>query len=350
MNVQDPNSDPSHLCRPEPNDSETGQRTGAAQRQSVGEPLPSVLIVPADSAGLRLDRFLALEFDDYSRSYLSRVIADDRVQINGKLARKAATLATADEIVVAWPPPEQMRLDPETIDLPILYADDDLIAIDKPPYLPVHPGAGTQDGTLVNALLGYDYESFADMVTDEARPGIVHRLDKDTSGVIVVARTPQARDRLSAEFAERRVGKTYLAIVSPPPTDDAGKLETLIGRNPKHRKQMAVVERNGKSAMTLWSVVERSENAALLRVELLTGRTHQIRVHLAHIGSPVVGDELYGKRRSKVTAPRQMLHAWHLRIAHPVSGEEMAFEAPLPEDFLATLAAEKIGTEHVCTD
>lgn len=292
------------------------------------------LIVPEESAGLRLDRFLAVSFEEYSRSYLTRIIDNGRVTRNGATARKRDNVATGDEVAVDWPPPEQLQLDPEAIDLPILYEDEDILVIDKPADLVVHPGAGTQSGTLVNALLGYDYQNFTKMA-DDVRPGIVHRLDKDTSGVMIVARNPIARDRLSTAFAERQVEKIYLAITAGAPDADSGEARSSIGRHPKHRKKMAVVERNGKNAVTLWNVLSRSAEAALLRVQLETGRTHQIRVHLAHEKLPIVGDYLYGNSRCTLEAPRQMLHAWRLGIRHPRTKELLAFAAPVPDDFVA---------------
>ncbi|MFM1547959.1 MAG: RluA family pseudouridine synthase [Lentisphaeria bacterium] len=292
------------------------------------------LIVPEESAGLRLDRFLAVSFEEYSRSYLTRIIDNGRVTRNGATARKRDNVATGDEVAVDWPPPEQLQLDPEAIDLPILYEDEDILVIDKPADLVVHPGAGTQSGTLVNALLGYDYQNFTEMA-DDVRPGIVHRLDKDTSGVMIVARNPIARDRLSTAFAERQVEKIYLAITAGAPDADSGEARSSIGRHPKHRKKMAVVERNGKNAVTLWNVLSRSAEAALLRVQLKTGRTHQIRVHLAHEKLPIVGDDLYGNSGCTLEAPRQMLHAWRLGIRHPRTKELLAFAAPVPDDFVA---------------
>ena len=258
------------------------------------------LIVTEESAGLRLDRFLALSFEEYSRSYLTRIIDNGRVTRNGATARKRDNVAAGDEVAVDWPPPEQLQLDSEAIDLTILFEDEDILVIDKPADLVVHPGAGTQSGTLVNALLGYDYDSFTEMADDAARPGIVHRLDKDTTGVMIVARNPIARDRLSAAFAERQVEKIYLAITAGAPAADSGETRSPLGRHPKHRKKMAVVERNGKNAVTLWNVLSRSAEAALLRVQLETGRTHQIRVHLAHEKWPIGGDCLYGSSRCTI--------------------------------------------------
>ena len=301
------------------------------------------LIVPEESAGLRLDRFLAVSFEEYSRSYLTRIIDHGRVTRNGTTARKRDNVTAGDEVTVDWPPPEQLQLDSEAFDLPILFEDEDILVIDKPADLVVHPGAGTQSGTLVNALLGYDYDSFTEMADDNARPGIVHRLDKDTSGVIIVARNPIARDRLSAAFAERQVEKIYLAITAGAPAADSGETRSPIGRHPKHRKKMAVVERNGKNAVTLWNVLSRSAEAALLQVQLETGRTHQIRVHLAHEKLPIVGDYLYGSSRCTIEAPRQMLHAWRLGIRHPRTKELMTFAAPVPDDFLAV--ARNLGLE-----
>lgn len=296
---------------------------------------PTQLVVTAAGDGVRLDRFLAGECPDYSRAFLQRLIADERVRVNGQLPRRRTGLHAGDTISVDWPDEESAATLPESFDLPILFQDKDILVIDKPAGLTVHPGAGTRQGTLVNALLGLDYEGFAAMLDSEQRPGIVHRLDKDTSGVLIVARHAQARARLASAFARRQVEKTYLAVVHGVPRPACMRLETRIGRHPVNRRKMAVVDTHGKPAVTSFETVATGIACALLEVRLETGRTHQIRVHLASLGHPILGDAIYGDRLAAAAAPRQMLHAWRLRIAHPRTGASLSFEAPPPDDFTA---------------
>lgn len=286
----------------------------------------------------RLDRFLAEQLPDNSRSFFQKLIKDGAVKIDGAVCTvPRQQLRTEQEVCAEIPEPqESAELIAENIDLPVLYEDSSIIVINKPPGLVVHPGAGNYSGTVVNALLGRDPEFGEELPMNEGRPGIVHRLDKDTSGCLVVAKTAQAMFKLSRSFAGREVKKTYAALVNGIPRVNSEKIVTLIGRHPVNRKKMAVVNRNGKEAVTLYEVLEAGRidgaPASLLSVRIMTGRTHQIRVHLAFRGLPIIGDEVYGGTR-KISAPRQMLHAWKLTIPHPETGEELSFEAPLPEDF-----------------
>lgn len=225
----------------------------------------------------------------------------------------------------------------EHIPLDILYEDDALLVINKPAGMVVHPAAGNYTGTVVNALLGRDQEILEEFdEADSMRPGIVHRLDKDTSGCLVIAKNGNAMHKLSRSFADREVSKTYMAIVAPAPKVMAAEIRTQIGRNPGNRKKMAVVRSGGRDAVTIFNVVRRGKigpnSAALLKVRILTGRTHQIRVHMSHYGSPIIGDALYGGN-SRIAAPRQMLHAWKLSFPHPVTKEMLSFESPFPADF-----------------
>jgi len=303
---------------------------------------PATITVGPDGHAARLDRFLAQACPDHSRSALQRLIADGRVTVNGQLARSSHLLRDGDLIAIAWPPPASRELLPEQFALPILYQDDDLLVIAKPAGLTVHPGAGTQAGTLVNALLGYDYEHFSELVDEDRRPGIVHRLDKDTSGVLAIARHEQAKARLSAAFAAREVTKTYLALVAGQPRPPSQRLVTPYGRHPVHRRKMTVLRQGGKEAITRYRTWVAGPGAALLEVQLETGRTHQIRVHLAHLGCPILGDAVYGPRHAGA-APRQMLHAWRLAFAHPMTRQPMSFTAPLPDDFRAAALAHGIA-------
>ncbi len=221
----------------------------------------------------------------------------------------------------------------------MLYEDDSLLAINKDPGMVVHPAVGNWTGTLVNALLGRGTGEFSDM--DPLRPGIVHRLDKDTSGCLVVAKTPQALTRLADAFAERKTSKTYLAIVWGHPVPEEGEILTRIDRHPVDRKRRTVVTKGGKEARSVYKVVRKGYiggiPASLVEVRIFTGRTHQIRVHMSHIGHPLAGDEMYGGAK-RLPAPRQMLHAWKLNLPHPQTGELLSLEAPPPEDFTAFLA------------
>mgnify|MGYP002816279874 FL=1 len=295
---------------------------------------PDELVVPADIGRTRLDRFLADVYPDHSRAYLQKMIDAGQVLVNDKQLRRRDAVQAGDRITLTWPVETPDPLPPVAFNLPVLHEDDYLLAINKPAGLTVHPGAGTQDGTLVNALLGYDYDQFSAMMTEEKRPGIVHRLDKDTSGVLIVARTPQSRSYLSRAFANRRTEKCYLALVAGCPAPSRGTIETLIGRHPVKRQRMAVVERNGKEAVTHYQVVAGDARASLVQVVIETGRTHQIRVHLAHIGHPVLGDAIYGGKVQSM-APRQMLHAWELTVPHPDKSGDFTLLADLPDDFLA---------------
>lgn len=296
------------------------------QRYDVGEEL----------AGERLDRCLTSLCPDQSRSYIQRLIDDGLVLLNERKPRRKTTVQAGDAITVEWPDDSVPDLVPESFAVPILYEDDDLLVLNKPPGMTVHPGAGTQGGTLVHALLGYNFDEFKAQIEDEhqPRPGIVHRLDKDTSGAIIVARRAPIRRQLSAQFAAREVEKTYLALVAgQPPTNR--RIVTFIARHPTKRKKMAVVKDSGKRAVTHLRTRAIQGQRALVELGLETGRTHQIRVHLAHLEAPILGDEVYGRRFVK-EAPRQMLHAWRLAFAHPISGERLTIIAPPPEDFCQT--------------
>ncbi len=297
-------------------------------------------ITVTDSEGFRLDYYLATRFSGKSRSYFQRLIEDRSVTVNGVQGANARRLRDGDSIVIEWPiaPP---ALQPDSSrDISVIYEDAYLIVLDKPAALTVHPGAGTAEGTLVNWLLHHDPVSFGAMDDDPLRPGIVHRLDKDTTGTIVVAKTRAVRDRLVALFRERKVKKHYVALVRGIPESPTGVIETLIGRNPRDRKRMAVVSTLGKPASTTYKVIGSAAHGALLEVAIATGRTHQIRVHMDHIGHPVLGDALYGRSRaSDMKFQRQMLHARRLAFTHPVGGRVCGFEAPLPSDFVDAMAS-----------
>jgi 23S rRNA pseudouridine1911/1915/1917 synthase len=253
-------------------------------------------------------------------------------------------VADGDEITVVIPPPVPAEPEPEDIPLAVVFEDEDMIVIDKPPGMVVHPAPGHFGGTLVNALLHHCPDLAG--IGGVARPGIVHRLDQDTSGLIVVAKSQRAMEGLAKAFASHEsVEKTYLAIVHGRPRLDSGRIENLIGRHPVDRKRMAIVERNGKTAITNWKVLPKAGHAArgnpvsVVECMIETGRTHQIRVHMASIGCPVIGDRTYGKsaldKRLNPVPTRQMLHAWKLSLWHPAGGGRMSFTAPVPADMAA---------------
>ena len=295
---------------------------------------PVIALVDDSTAGLRLDLYVLGLTDSLSRSGISRLIRAGHIRVNGAAQKPGYTVRTGDRIAIEIPAPEQPRFSPEPIPLSVLYQDAHLIAINKPPGLVVHPAPGNFSGTLVNALLHHcpDLEGIGGMI----RPGIVHRLDKDTSGVIVVAKTQAALLSLTNQFKNRTIHKEYLALVHGNPAADAGRIELSIGRHPVHRKKMSTLSRSGRTAISAWRVAERFQKACLLEVELVTGRTHQIRVHCAAIDHPVIGDPVYGNRKLDrelaENIRRQMLHAHSLEIVHPDTGNRLGFEAPIPRD------------------
>ena len=287
--------------------------------------------------GLRLDQFLSLSFDRFSRSQLTESVKSGGILVNGVIVKPGYRLKPGDvlegAIAIATGPPTPL---PQEVDFEVLEEDPDYLIIDKPPGLVVHPGSGNADGTLVNGLL-FRFGTIRE-VGDVFRPGIVHRLDKDTSGVMVVARSSEAHVNLVHQFKNRRVQKTYLALVIGMIKEDHGRIVAPIGRHPIHRQKMAVLENNGRYAVSNWRCTKRFAHHTLLEVLIETGRTHQIRVHLSHLGFPVAGDQLYGPARDQAMFPRQMLHAWKLSFEHPVTGRPIEARSDLPEDFSAVLA------------
>ncbi|WP_407928129.1 RluA family pseudouridine synthase [Arenibaculum pallidiluteum] len=315
--------------------------------------------VTADAAGMRLDKALAGAFPGLSRSRLKALLDQGMVSLDGRtLAEASRRVKPGQAVEIEVPEPEAALPEPEDIPLRIVHEDEDLLVIDKPAGLVVHPAAGNPRGTLVNALLHHCGSSLSG-IGGVRRPGIVHRLDKDTSGLIVVAKTAEAHAGLSAQFADRSLSRTYLALVYGLPSPPRGEVEAPIGRSPQDRKRMAVVrEGTGKPALTRYAVIRGFRlAAALVECTLMTGRTHQIRVHMAHIGHPLVGDPVYGGRTGRASAirarglpepatealvsfGRQALHAAKLRFVHPRTGTAMSFESPVPadmEDLLRTL-------------
>src|SRR6266567_3769810 len=294
----------------------------------------SKFIVPKEDARVRLDRFLARELPEHSRSRIQQLIRIGFVRLNGATTRPRQLLRTGDKIEVTEPPPEKIETRPEPIPLDVLFEDNDLIVINKPAGLVVHPGAGHREHTLVNALLSHCPTLSG--IGGKERPGIVHRLDKETSGCLVVAKNDQAHRELSRQFGERVVEKIYLALVAGKLRKEAGVIEEKIGRHPVHRQRMSAASPRGRPAKTEYRVVRSGDQASLLECRLHSGRTHQIRVHLHHLGHPLLGDKVYAARPAE-DFPRQMLHAWKLGFRHPYSGEWKSFEAPLPDDFTTAM-------------
>ncbi len=296
----------------------------------------------------RLDRFLAGVKTGLSRSQLHRLIVNGFVLVNGDAAKPSQGLRLGDRVSLSVPPPKPSDLVPQWMALTLVYQDSHIVVIDKPAGLSVHPGPGHPDRTLVNALLAQcpDIQG----VGDRVRPGIVHRLDKDTSGLMVVAKTHQAHQHLSSQIKDRQVTKGYLGLATGAVSPDSGQIDAPIFRDPRHRKRMAVVP-GGRESRTNYRVMERiygtSLGHSLLELYLETGRTHQIRVHLAYLGYPLLGDAVYGKPSS--TLARHFLHAHHLGFRHPASGQPVEFRSQLPEDLAAALEALR-GRAVSCRD
>lgn len=285
----------------------------------------------------RLDKFLVERLREFSRSRIQGLIADGFVDVNGHAAKKAGqALESGFDVTVRIPPAAPTDLVAEDIPLDILFENDDLLVINKPAGMVVHPAAGHASGTLVNAVLGYDPE--IEGIGGEERPGVVHRLDKETSGLILLAKNERAHRWLQDQFRLRKVEKTYLALVDGKPPTPSGRVEAYIGRDPSHRKKMAIVpESRGREAISEYKTVESLQDHTLLEFHPLTGRTHQIRLHCAFLGCPIVGDEIYGRKKPSIDISRHFLHAYRLKIILPGEKSPKFFEAPLPDELQQAL-------------
>lgn len=294
-----------------------------------------------EQAGERLDKLVAAQFPVLSRMQVQAMIKAGDVQVDGNTVKPGVKLHGGETVTVTLPGQvENTALEPEAIPLEVVYEDDALAVVDKPAGMVVHPGVGNATGTLVHAILAR-WPQIAAMPDPDHRKGIVHRLDKDTSGLILVAKTADALQHLMHQFQARTVEKRYIALLERTPKTRQGRIEAPIGRDPKQRKKMAVIH-DGKPAVTEFAVLDDAfrDEAALVEFRLLTGRTHQIRVHAAFIGCPVVGDRVYGFRKQRTRMKRHFLHAAHMTFSHPVTGESMHFESPLPvvlQDLLGKL-------------
>jgi 23S rRNA pseudouridine1911/1915/1917 synthase len=294
----------------------------------VKSDIDQIVVAPAD-ARQRLDLFLAAKIERFSRARIQTLIQSGHILLNGTHSRAKQIIRTGDMVTISEPAPEPIDLEPEDVALTILFEDEHLLVVNKPAGMTVHPGPGVRSGTLVNALLYYAGNLSG--VGGELRPGVVHRLDKETSGCLVVAKHNLAHQRLSAQFAGRKIQKFYLALCAGQFSEATGEIRKPIGRHPVARQKMTVID-GGRPAHTKFAVIQQTKRWALILCQIFTGRTHQIRVHLHSIGHPVLGDKVYGKAARE--QGRQMLHAWRLGFFHPLKENWLEFEAGLPDDFL----------------
>ena len=300
---------------------------------------PTMVTIDETLISERLDRYLTTKLPHISRGGIQRLMREGCILVDGKPAKPTQHPVAGQTVEITWPVPREIEAKPENIPIEVLYEDDDLIVVNKPANMPTHPGHGHENGTLVNALLHHCADSLSG-IGGVVRPGIVHRLDMDTTGCLVAAKNDAAHIGLAAQFKERGVAKRYHAIVCGRLANEAGEIDAPIARHPVQRKLMTVQPGASRDARTGWRVIERLANCTLVEATLHTGRTHQIRVHFKHIGFPLAGDALYGKKATAqlasdtgVRADRQMLHAQSLAFTHPRSGEWLTFEAAWPSDF-----------------
>ncbi len=297
-----------------------------------GTAVPPVILT-VETGGTRLDAYIA-EHTDFTRSAAQRLIESGAVTVDGEIKKPKFTIKAGQLISITPPPPAPVELAPENIPLDIVYQDADIAVINKPVGMVVHPAAGNPSGTLVNAIM-YHIKDLSG-IGGEIRPGIVHRIDKNTSGLLVVAKNDEAHNFLAREMKTHAVSRVYCALVEGNMREDCGTVDAPIARHRTDRKRMAVVQ-GGRNAVTHWKVEERYGTRTLLRVELETGRTHQIRVHMAHIRHPIVGDDVYGSGKNELGFIGQALHAAELHLTHPRTGERLTFYAQLPENFRAAI-------------
>ena len=296
----------------------------------------TILTATPEAAGQRLDAFLAETLPELTRSAAQRLIAEGQVAVDGKIPTKSLKLAGGETVLVSLPEPEEAQALPEDIPLDVVYEDDDVIVVNKPVGMVVHPAPGHSGGTLVNALLHHCGDSLSG-IGGELRPGIVHRIDRDTSGLIIAAKNDFAHQALSAQLQDHSLCRTYEAVVVGNLREDSGTVDAPIGRCPSDRKKMAVVRQGGRNAVTHWQVLERFPGYTYVRCRLETGRTHQIRVHMAYIGHPLYGDTVYGAKKPAPGMTGQCLHAVGLTFRHPRTGETVELSCPLNEEFTAFL-------------
>lgn len=293
------------------------------------------LQISAEANGTRLDGYLADTLDGISRSYLQKLIGEQLILVNQKAVKANYKVKTGDTLLVQIPDAAPIEILPEPMDLNIVYEDSDLVIVNKPAGMVVHPAHGHYSGTLVNGLLAHCTDLSG--INGKMRPGIVHRIDKDTSGLLMVAKNDLAHQHLAAQLKAHSIRRAYYALVQGVISEPAGLVDAPIGRHETDRKKMAVTMKNSKEARTHYYVKERFARHTFIECKLETGRTHQIRVHMAYLGHSLVGDPLYGTRKNNLDFPGQALHAYALGMIHPRTGEELYFEAPLPEHFQTVL-------------
>lgn len=291
--------------------------------------------IEKEEEGIRLDHFLDGKWSDRSRSFLKKCIDNELVKVNGEKKKAGYKLREGDRVEMEMPELEEANVIAQDIDLDIVYEDPHLLVVNKPKGLVVHPGHGNLSGTLVNALLFHVKDLSG--INGVKRPGIVHRIDKDTSGLLLVAKNDEAHRGLASQLKKHHIKRTYIALVEGNVREEKGRIEAPIGRDPNNRIRMAVTERNAKEAVTHFTVKKRYGKYTLLEVNLETGRTHQIRVHMAYIGHPLVGDQVYGRKKQTLTQLGQMLHAYQLAFTHPVTGKELCLKVGLPDYYVDVL-------------
>ncbi len=290
------------------------------------------LNLECDENAARIDAWLAGKLEEYSRSYIQKLCQDGNIKVNGVQVKSNYKLKTGDLVTAQIPTAEVLQVTAEEIPLDIVYEDEHIVVINKPKGMVVHPAAGNYSGTLVNALMKHCGESLSD-INGVIRPGIVHRIDKDTSGLLVVAKNNHAHEFLSKKLKTHDIKREYIALVEGIIYENAGKIDAPIGRHPVERKKMSVNLKTGRNAITHFRVLERFPSATYLELKLETGRTHQIRVHMSYINHPIIGDEVYGRKKQRFDTQGQVLHARRLTFEHPVTGRLMEFETPVPEYF-----------------
>lgn len=288
--------------------------------------------VSFEQEGERLDKYLALIYENQSRSFFQKIIKENLVLVNGKAQKANYRISAEDTVSVTIPKAQEIEIVPEDIPLDILYEDEDVLVVNKPKGMVVHPSAGHYTGTLVNAVMYHCKDSLSG-INGAIRPGIVHRIDMDTTGALIVCKNDNAHVKIAQQIKEHSVTRRYRGIVNGVVKEDTGRIEGAIGRHPVERKKMAINEKNGKSAITHYKVLERFNNHTYMEFELETGRTHQIRVHMASIGHPLLGDTLYGSGKNPYHLQGQTLHAMVIGFIHPSTGAYLEVEAPLPEYF-----------------
>ena len=289
-------------------------------------------IVSVENSGMRLDKYLAKTLPDFSRTHIAKIIDEENVLVNSKIAKSSLKVKEGDEVDITFPEVQELKIEKEDIPLDVVYEDEDILIINKPQGMVVHPSNGHNEHTLVNAVLAYSDDLSG--INGVARPGIVHRIDKDTSGLICIAKNDKAHMSLADQLKDHTMNRTYIALVRGVIKEDTGEINLPIGRDPRNRQKMAVTRENSKEAVTYFKVLKRFSEHTLVECKLKTGRTHQIRVHLSYIGNPVEGDPLYaGKKYDELYKNGQLLVATELSLVHPSTGKVMDFKIDLPDYF-----------------